>query len=213
MPVAFFGMVVLASAIEQLAIYQVWQDFSLPYLQGFWFVLTQHYFTNVTGYWHVPAAALLLEGSLLLVAVVGIAKADVFLPRRLLRMVVAGAIGAALVNISAVSFELVAAQDPVDSLRRISNSRWTSHIGDVNAAGSYFAMVTLVAFGAVSQSRYRFPRLVGGCVVALALRLTASLSAMTGLLVALFALPYSLFVGGWRPHKATVIRPRSRSWC
>ncbi len=206
LPVAVFGAVVLASTIEQLFVYQVWQDFPLPYVQGFWSFLTQHYFTDVTGYWHVPVAALLLEGSLLLVAVVGIATADVAWPRRLLRMVVAGAIGAALVNISAVSFTLAAAEDPVDSLRHILNSRWTLHIGDVNAAGSYFAMMTLLAFGAVSRSRYRFPWLVGGCVVALALRLTASLTALTGLLVALFALPCRLFIGGWRPHKATVIK-------
>ena len=106
-------------------------------------------------------------------------------------MTIAGAIGAALINLVYAASTVIGTGDWSGELvEALLRRRWTFHVGDINAAGSYFAMLLPVAVGVASTCRARhwIWLLPGGLAIGLALWMTGSRSAQVGLLAALLVL-------------------------
>ena len=105
-------------------------------------------------------AALLVEGVALLLAVLVLSRRHVSLPRRLAGASLAGAAGAAIINIGIMAAD-VAASDP--SPARLAayfrgGARLAGHVGDVNATASYFLMMLLTGIGLVGLAVGRVDR-------------------------------------------------------
>lgn len=99
----------------------------------------------------VQAGALLLEGLLLLSAVTVLSRQAADLPIRLVRMLIVGTIGAALLSVLRLTMGMLRRpDDPVSLLwDTFTELRLAFHAADVNAAASHFAMVILVVAGLV----------------------------------------------------------------
>lgn len=198
LPVALFGLVVLASFVEQLWFLQLQKDFLGPFLGDLWRYLSRDYLlAPMMGFGMVRTAVLLVEGLGLCMAVVAIGRtSDVFVPRLVL-MTLAGATAAALLTITSAASELIGSGDwPSGLFDVLLRRRWTVHVGDINAAGSYFAMLLPVAAGVAStcRGRHRLWLLPGGLAIGLALWMTGSRAAQVGLLAVLFLLVISRLV-------------------
>ena len=156
----------------------------------------------------VRTAVLLVEGLGLCMAVVAIGRtSDVFVPRLVL-MTLAGATAAALLTITSAASELIGSGDwPSGLVDVLLRRRWTVHVGDINAAGSYFAMLLPVAAGVAStcRGRHRLWLLPGGLAIGLALWMTGSRAAQVGLLAVLFLLVISRLVVTRSPRERSLM--------
>ena len=198
LPVVLFGLVVLASLIEQLWFLQIQTSFPEPFLEDLWRYVSRDYLLGpMMGFSMMRHALLLIEGLGLMMAVIAISRTnDAFVPR-LVRMTLAGAMGAALINVVYAIGEVIgsgaSSNELVDALL---HRRWSVHIGDINAAGSYFAMVLPIAIGTASTCRARqwIWLLPGGVLIGLALWMTGARAAQVGLLLVLLLLVTSRIV-------------------
>ncbi len=186
LPTGIFALIVAASVGVELSVEQMrlgttgiagrlWRYFSLEY-----------FVSGPDQYLHAGAA--LLQGLLLLSVAARAAAADAAAAGRMARVLAASTAIAALLNLEAL----------VDSARRsapfwtmlaqhIRTTRINVHYGDVNAAGSHFAMVLFVAAGLACGRRGKGWL---AAVAALALGLW-----MSGSRAALFACPVAVAIG------------------
>lgn len=159
-PALLFGTLVAASAAVMLQVMQTGTHAPWPFVRSFVVFLRRDYLVEPTGsFLGVADAARLLEGIALLFLVARHARDGVVRPTQVLAaMGVAGALAGLLTLTTFVTTALQAA-----SMReffwRIAFSRMGVHIADVNAAGSFFAMTTLVALAfALNLRRAHAPR-------------------------------------------------------
>jgi hypothetical protein len=152
-----FGLVILASLVEQIWFLQIQTNFPGPFLQSLWRYASRDYLRgSMMGFGMVRSAALLIEGLGLCMAVVALSRTDAGLVRRLVRMVLAGAIGAALINLFYAIIQVIGSGAWSSELvNALLHRRWTYHVGDLNAAGSYFALTLPLAVGAATACRGR----------------------------------------------------------
>ena len=146
-----------------------------------WSFFTRFYLEHPPGFAPITEGALLLEG-LGLCAFVARAAADVSPGRRIAGMAIAGATGAALMNVYRL-FEIAFRRgDITETLgATFSALRINTQFGDLNAAGSYFAMALVAAAGLCDvRSRRGVAYAAATLPLALALWLSGSRAALAG---------------------------------
>jgi hypothetical protein len=184
-----FGVIVALSSIVQLWLLQREGDVPASFVQDVLTYSTRNYFVSHNRYRMLFHAMLLLEGLALLLYAARYCHAHRAFAGRLLVALMLAATSAALFDVWRVGVELVEAGHPAsDALKFVAERRWSEHIEDVNAAGSYFAMATLMAFGMAVKSRdARVWWTAGGLALAAALWMTGSRTAVVAVgLVAAF---------------------------
>ena len=187
-----FGAVVVTSCLEQLVVIQVQRDYAWAYLQSFSVFLARDYLLGPGGFGFVQTAARLLQGLALFVCVLTMCRADVSLVPRLTRAFVGGAVGAALLSVAYVAIDVLGTEDWMAALPEALDARRTVHIGDVNAAGSYFVLAATISLGAAAWSRWRIAWLAASATSFTALWLTSSRAAiLAGLIVVVTAVVWS----------------------
>jgi O-antigen ligase len=148
-------------------------------LSGVWTFVTREYFADRSRFQTITAGLLLLEGIGLFVAVVTLARRFDSLAERVARMVAACGTGVAALNVVWLLMVSLRGGVPIADLTvgqapiRISNV-----FPDVNAAGSYFSMILLLAGGLFLTNRRLRPGWGAAlAVIAGALWLTGSRAA------------------------------------
>jgi O-antigen ligase len=201
MPLLLFAMAVVASCFVQVAPSAF--EFE-PYRAELKQLVFANYLEASPTFKVVIDAALILEGLALFCVVVRLSATEPELRGRLARMIAIGAAAAAAINISTLIFA---------SLRpglfwslfsqHIAGTRFNYHYGDVNAAGSYFALTILVAGGVTVARWHRVYWWIAAATIGLALWVTGSRMAM----LAVFALiAVVLFLRAVRQRRAARLR-------
>jgi len=179
------ALAVCCSAIVELALMRVRMGPD-PFRGLLTRVLEGRYFAVVPELGPIPAAAVFLEGLALFVIVAAIIGSSRARLTRLISMAVAGAAGAAALNLSRLATAAVATGDGWGAVMRLARTtRINMEYADVNAAGSYFAMLLCLAVGLTLMTT-RGARIVAAAaalVLGLALWLTSSRAAIVGVLV------------------------------
>jgi hypothetical protein len=167
-----FASTVAASALAQLAVI-VLRGGTESMAQAVWQFFTRDYLSHPPGYGVVSEAIPVLEG-IGLCAFVSRQAVDVTAARRLAGMVVAGATAVAMLNISRL-FEVAMRRGPLTETlgEAVRTLRINTLFSDLNAAGSYFAMM---AVAAVALSNFRTRRGVIHAIAAVPLVLAVWLS-------------------------------------
>lgn len=184
-----FSVIVAASCVEQLWFLQFQRDFPMNFLRSLAEGLGRAYLTTHISYTMAFHAMLFLEGMALLLYVRTQCRTTPSLAPQVLKALVIGATLAALINFTfVVSKSMTSGVTTTTFVDLLKNDRWSAHIADANAAGSFFAMAAIVAFGVgIAASRWRVVWMAAGLALALALWLTASRAAFAGVgLVAAF---------------------------
>lgn len=133
-PLWLFAVVVIASAVVQLAVLQPLTDRVAGFLRHFWVFLSGYYLLPTGEFLSLTAAMLLLEGIGLLAAIIALSAADKRLPVRLLA--VSAAAGFAVASLAVGRFIIDLAQEGFHRGPRIS-----AQVADLNAAGSYLVLI------------------------------------------------------------------------
>ena len=147
--------------------------------------LTNHYLTSFRGYEEVFSAMLLIEGLALLLYAAHYCRVQPGFAWRLVRMLVIGGVAAASVNLWFCVHEFVETGQPAARFMSFFlNTRWSAHVGDVNAAGSFFLMIMFASLElSLAEKRYRLGWLVAGLFTGLALWMTASRTALVAAVI------------------------------
>jgi O-antigen ligase len=194
--VLLFGAVVAASCVEQIWFLQIQRDFAGPFLQDLTAYAIRSYLSDSRGYGMISNAMLLLEGLALLLYVAHYSSARPAFASRVVFMLILGAASAAVLNVLYMGSAFAGTGQPLTRfIDFLSAARWTAHVADVNAAGSFFAMGLFMAFGVAVKDPARRPYwIVAGLVCGLAMWLTASRTAVVAaLLVAVFCATALIF--------------------
>lgn len=157
-----------------------------------WYIL-RDYPLRPSGGEPVSAAVVLVAGLLLLLASADICAGAPLSRLAVLRMMACGAAGAAAFNLLRIIVAAVQQEHVLDVLAAyFASIRVNVHYGDLNAAGSYFALALMIAIGLAS--RHRFVTLITSPVIAAGLWVTGSRFA----LAAVFAMVAVMAVAAWR---------------
>lgn len=109
---------------------------------------TGHYFVGYPGFESVDAGMRLIEGLLLTHAAAAIARTNPSFGPLLARTIVIAAAAASALNVWRIWLGALRLDSPITAfVRYLVTLRFNTHYSDVNAAGSYFAMMLLVALG------------------------------------------------------------------
>ncbi|MEO7272341.1 MAG: O-antigen ligase family protein [Vicinamibacterales bacterium] len=184
-PALVLAIAIASSAVVELALMRVRMGPD-PFRALMFRLLEGHYFGMLPELGPLTAATLFLEGLALFVAVAAIVGPHRDRLRPFISMTIAGAVGAAALNLTRLATAAVSTGDGWPALMRVSRTtRINMEYGDVNAAGSYFAMLLCLAVGLalMTTRRARLATTVSAVVVGLALWLTSSRAAILGVLV------------------------------
>lgn len=141
-----FAAIVVASAAVGLAVTQTGTRTPWPFLRSAAVFFSRDYLVGPPGeFVGVADAALLLEGVALVFVVSRHARDGVMRPLQVLVAFVVGAALAAMLTIGRLVVTAASAESLGGLVRGLLASRTSVHVGDVNAAGSYFTMAALVA--------------------------------------------------------------------
>ena len=187
-PVLLFGFVVVTSGIEQLIVLQVQRDYPWPFLQALSVFFARDYLLGPGGFGFVQTALRLLEGLALFVCTASICRADRTIAPRVIRALIAGGVGAALLSVTFVAIDAIQTGDWTAALFISLQERWSVHIGDMNAAGSYFILISAIGLGAgLRGTRWSVVWLVASLTSFVGLWLTGSVTAILSSLLLLGA--------------------------
>jgi hypothetical protein len=166
-PAAALGLVAGASVIVLLSVQQL-STLRLPsFIWALGGHVVQDYFISPRGFGTVHHGMVLIEGLLVAALFERLARADATVGPRLLRMLVIGAAGAAACSANRLLEISLRTPAPArEFVQFLLTIRIAPLYGDINAAGSYFAMMTVPA--AIWWAARR-PRL-GGTTALLVLR-------------------------------------------
>ena len=159
-PAALVVAIVAASAGVMLQVMQAGTHAPWPFLRSFLVFLSHDYLVGPPGaFAGVADAALLVEGIGLMALVARHARDHVVRPAELFTAVAISGVLAAGVTLNTFVGTALQAASVREFFWRLAQSRMAVHIDDLNAAGSFFAMTTLLAAGHVMNERYaRRPR-------------------------------------------------------
>ena len=157
-PALVFFALAVASAAVMLEVMQIGTHSPWPFLRGFAVYLSRDYLVGPAGVFvGVADAALLVEGILLMIVVSRHARDGVMRPVQLFTATaLAGALAAIVTLMTFVSTALEASSVG-EFFWRVAFSRMGVHVTDVNAAGSFFAMTTIVALAIALNRRHANP--------------------------------------------------------
>ena len=148
-----FALIVVASAVVELSVEQIRLGTG-AFADALWQYFAREYFTSGRSLEALHAAALLLEGLALFVAATHLSARDRgYMIRAASTLVASSAIAAGL-NLHALIIGAHRSGDFWSALAEaVSTVRINIHYGDVNAAGSQFAMMLFVAGGLTLAGR------------------------------------------------------------
>jgi hypothetical protein len=186
-----FGFVVAASCIEQIWFTQIQMDFAWPFAQDVLSYASRNYVTS-SRFGMLPRAMWLLEGLALLLFTAHYLSTSAQFTRRLIITLIFGAIATAMLTLTAVAAEFGPSRESAGSvIDFFARGRWSGHISDVNAAGSYFAMMAFLALGTGFREReWRWAWIASGSVLLVTTLMTGSRTAVAatgGVAVLVFA--------------------------
>ena len=173
-----FGLIVSLSCMQQLSASSAGTRDLLDYV-------TRRYLTSFSGFGVIFDAMLLIEGLALLWYTSHYCRTQAGFAWRLVRMLIVGAGAATAVNVWFFAHELIETGNAeAHFLDFLLARRWSAHVGDANAAGSYFAMAALISFGLALKDRaHRTAWATAGSVIGLAMWMTASRTAIIAVLL------------------------------
>ena len=192
-----FGFIVAASCVEQLWFAQIQRDFAWPFVQELLTYASRNYVTSRGSFDMVFHALLLLEGLALLLYAARYVRRQPQFGQRLMVAIVAGAAATAVLTLWYVGAELVeTGAVRARFLEFAASVRWTVHIGDVNAAGSFFAMGMFVAVGMAAQrSRNRVAWIATALMLAITTWMTHSRTALAAVVLMFVCLAAAMTIG------------------
>jgi hypothetical protein len=175
-----FGFVVAASCVEQIWFTQIQMDFAWPFAKDMLSHASRNYITSARGFGWFFRAMLLLEGLALLLFVARHVSTSPLFTRRLIVMLISGAIGTAILAVTTAADAFVRTRAAgTSSADFFAHGRWVGHISDVNAAGSYFAMTAFIALGlGVLNRSWRPAWITAGGVLFVAMLIAGSRTAV-----------------------------------
>jgi len=189
-PIALFALAVFASLVVMSAAVQSATAPPWQYLRLATGLLARQYSSGTyyeTHNWH--QAALLVEGGLLVVAVLRVTGRRPDLQVAVARMIAVGIGAAGVLSLARLGMALMRAADPAGLLfRAMTSMRISVHTSDLNAAGSHFvlALPVLWALGMMA-GRWRAAWGLSIIPVIAALWLTGSRAAQFSILLTLAA--------------------------
>ncbi|MEX2663096.1 MAG: O-antigen ligase family protein, partial [Vicinamibacterales bacterium] len=183
-----FALVVVAALVVEVWLLYVRLD-ARGLAALLWTHVSREFFAAGTLLPELHTSALMLEGLALFAIALALARRDARFPDRAIRCLAGGATAAAAVNIYRLVESAWSAEAP---LPRFLNTLWTQryneHYPDLNAAGSYFAMLLCVAAGLALSRRWVSRRWIAPvAALAAALWISGSRAAYLSLCVGIVA--------------------------
>ena len=135
------------------------------------------------------ACSFLVLGAALAYATSVLVRRDPTLSQSLVRMTVAGGVGAAALSLFRVTLGLLRSTTPANLLEQLLTGqiRLSAHVPDVNAAGSYFVLIVVLTIGLALAARPAWPWLLAGLPALAALVISGSRSALVAGALVTFA--------------------------
>lgn len=158
-PVLLFSAVAVASCVVHYHFMQIWHDHPGPFLARLAGFLTVGYHDAVgnydpfavdAGFRFVAMTAFAVEGAALLLAAYLWTARDRTLAPRLVRMMVAGSVGAASLSFYAFGEAALREADPAGALPELFARRWTMFTPKLNSAASLLVLAGPMAIGAAA---------------------------------------------------------------
>lgn len=201
-----FGFIIAASCIEQLWWLQVHRDFPLTYVRELLTYASRNYLTSFRTFDMLFRAMLLLEGLALLLFTTRHARQQPQFVQRLVVAIVTGAAATGVLTVWYVAAELMeTGAVRARFLEFFAANRWTVHISDVNAAGSFFAMGMFIALGmAARKSPYRMAWIGAALLLAATTFMTHSRTALAAVLLISACVAAAMTVGRIFGMKKTI---------
>ncbi len=179
-----FGLIVAASCAEQIWFLQIQRDYAWPFVSNLLTYASRGYLATFGNYGMIFHAMLLLEGVALLLFTASHTTRSPEFSRQLATALVLGAVTTSLLTFQDVATELRSLDAQSSLLGLVLQRRWSTHVADVNAAGSFFAMAMFVAFGLAFGHRRGLPGWIAGGLVSLgAMVLTRSRTAIVAVML------------------------------
>lgn len=200
-----FGLVVAASCVEQVWLFQLQRDFPERFLPQLLEYLRHEYLMGLGGgFGMIFSAMLLLEGAALVVWAGRVSRHHPAVFRRVTVALALSAAAAAGLNVADMWSDFVSSGRPLGDLAGFALSgRRAIHVADINAAASFFALGLTVAVGQLALHRRSRPLWIGAAaLIALALWMTGS---RAGLVAVLLVAPF-VVVQTWPGLRAHRIR-------
>jgi O-antigen ligase len=185
-PATILAVLILASAFVQVSV-TIQPLGGVDGGRALWTFFTRDYFLAWSQFPALRAAFLLLEGLLLLLAATSLVATA---PRLLVPMAAGAVAGGALAAAANVAQLIEAAAGTADFWRtlaaHLSGVRVNVHYGDLNAAGSHFAMLAFVAVAlAIRQGTTARAWIVPALMISAAMWLTGSRAAVVACPIAI----------------------------
>jgi O-antigen ligase len=192
-----FGFVVAASCLEQLWFFQIHRDFPSTYIRELLTYASRNYLISFRTFDMLFRAMLLLEGVALLLLTARYIRQQPQFGERLVIAIVAGAAATGVLTVWYVAAELMeTGAVRARFVEFFAANRWTVHIGDVNAAGSFFAMGMFIALGmAARKSPYRMAWIAATLLLAATTFMTHSRTAFVAVVLTSACLAAAMTVG------------------
>lgn len=158
-PVVLFSAVAVASCVVHYQFMQLWHDHPGPFLERLAGFLAVGYHDAVgnyeplavdAGFRFVSMTAFAIEGAALLLAAYLWTARDRALAPRLVRMMVAGSVGAASLSFYAFGEAALRETDPAGALPELLAQRWTMFTPKLNSAASLLVLAGPMAIGAAA---------------------------------------------------------------
>lgn len=195
-----FSAIVAASSVAQLLAQHSDAELPASAARDVLTYVTFGYLASYSRFTMIFNALLLVEGLAVLLYAARLSRAEPAFAGRLLFALMAGAISAALFNIWHASMELAETGIPGNVLEFVMAQRWSEHVRDLNAAGSYFAMAAVIALGMSEQNRdARLKWTAGGLTLATALWMTGSRTAVVAVVLVVILCAGRLALARSRP--------------
>ena len=150
-----FGLIVAASCAEQLWLRYAQTHEAWPFVRSVLAYAHSSYLTTFRGLGTIFNAMLLVEGVALMGYALAYARASPAFTRRIAIALVIGAVATTFLTFQHVVTALLQTGDASAWwFEFIVQRRWSAHLSDVNAAGSFFVMALFIAIGlAVTRRR------------------------------------------------------------
>ncbi len=210
-PTILFSGVILSSLAVVLTVSQVGVGMRWLFFSNVGTFLSRDYLVGAPGQWTgIAATCQLLEGMLLLTLIIRFGFGHVTRPLQILKATAAAGAVAALLSLGRLlMLGLILATSIRDLLLRLTISRVSVHVTDLNAAGSYYAMTALLALALAIHARERrgFARVWGAATAAMVVAMWVT-GSRTAAVAAVLVLGGVAIVAGreaWRQRPRWVI--------
>jgi hypothetical protein len=165
--VLIFTLIIAASTAEQLWLLQIQRDYPWQFIQSALNYASRDYLTSVRGFSMIVSAMLLVEGMTLLLFAARYVRESPEFRGRLIVALIVGGVGTASSTLRDATAEIVQRREAgAQFMTVLMYERWSGHIADLNAAGSYFVMTAFIALAtAWKRHTHRIGWIAAACVL------------------------------------------------